>query len=329
MGCSPFLNWSEEVPKTVDEWAVIFRSLVSTVNSQPALDVTLEAKAVQFLETVDPEDEEMADALLSSRVSSSDDSWTNFIQCIVVLISSPSLVITAATMEMLGTLIRNCSTKVHFTLVKADLIPQLVITLNILSLSFTEAEDIHTNLVKIIDNCLFLSTPLGLSLLRIKDREKRQTVHETVLKHVLVPSEEYICHLCVNRFSIVDGDQSKSFLALLAQILERSPYYRPTLEFVLNTPVILTIPSCLTYFDNDDSILKFMRLMAEIQDRWNTQRGYERHIWKTMDQMLRMEGFCDAIEQRLRNDQDTNSGRFIGLFSIEWNNKLGTNLPYH
>ncbi|KAK2960251.1 hypothetical protein BLNAU_4804 [Blattamonas nauphoetae] len=195
--CSAFLNWSEEEEEqeTVPEKAVVFLSLVATVKLQPAVNDSLEAKAVKFLESVDRDNEESADVFLAR------------------------LTITTATMGMLQNLIEWCSAKINHTLVKADLIPQLVITLNPLSLSFAEAVDLHINIMKIIRTTVWLATPRALTYLEIEDDIEQQAVHETVLKQVLAPSEKYICHLCVNRFSIIDGEQSKCFLTLLAQLL--------------------------------------------------------------------------------------------------------------
>ncbi|KAK2955179.1 hypothetical protein BLNAU_9908 [Blattamonas nauphoetae] len=82
-------------------------------------------------------------------------------------------------MKMLNTLLQQCSKRVHLALVKADLIPQLITTLNPHSLSFAEAEDIHINLLKPTTHSLWLATPDGLTELRIKDGNEQQAVHET------------------------------------------------------------------------------------------------------------------------------------------------------
>ncbi|KAK2945541.1 hypothetical protein BLNAU_19539 [Blattamonas nauphoetae] len=291
------------------------------------LDVSLETKAVEFLESVNPDDDESADAFLSSFASFCDDSETDFVQCISVLISSASQVITTAAMKMLDSLIDWCSDKVHLPLVKADLIPQLILLLNPLSLSFAEAVDIHACLISIISDSIWLSTPHGLTQLGIEDYDEQQAVHETVLQQVLVPSEKYILHLCMNRFSIINGNQSYSFLTLLAQLLRICPYYQPTMDFVLNMPVVLTIPSCLTFFEDDYAIWAFLLHMNNTQRDWNEIRGETRQMWKTVRRMLRMEGIEDVMEEKLKTDQDGAYGGWIISYSIEWNNQLGMHLP--
>ncbi|KAK2960221.1 hypothetical protein BLNAU_4774 [Blattamonas nauphoetae] len=152
MDCSPFLNWSEEEEQeTVDEQIVVYRSLVATVKFQPALDDSLEAKAVKFLESVECDEEESADAFLSSFGRTPDDSLTNFVQSIAVLLCYAKQTITTATIGMLDTLIEWCSAKIKLAFVKADLIPQLTITLKPQCISLTEGADIHINLMKIIN----------------------------------------------------------------------------------------------------------------------------------------------------------------------------------
>ncbi|KAK2952997.1 hypothetical protein BLNAU_11986 [Blattamonas nauphoetae] len=306
MDCSAFLNWSKEQPQSVEEMAVVFRSLVATVKIQPVLDAPLEAQAVKFIDYMYPLIIKSADTFLNNLASSH--------------------VITTAAMKMLGNLIQWCSAKVKLTLVKADLIPQLINTLNPLSLSFTKAVDVHINVMNIITRSLWLTTPDGFASLKINDRNEQQSVHETILKQVIASSEKYICHLCVNRYSIIDGEPSKRFLMLLACLLRISPHHQPTMEFVLHMPVVLTIPSCLTFIKNDGLILSFLIDMITTQREWNKRMGEVRQMGKKVHRMLRMEGIEDVIDEKLQNDQER-YGRYIVDKSIELNNLHGINVP--
>ncbi|KAK2939907.1 hypothetical protein BLNAU_25184 [Blattamonas nauphoetae] len=170
-----------------------------------------------------------------------------------------------------------------------------------------------------------LATPIVLANLGIEGENEQQAVHETVLQQVLVTSEKYICHSCVNRYSIVEGEQSEYFLELLTQLLEICPYSQPTMESVLHMPVILTIPSCLTFFENENSINNFVVLMIISQHEWNKTRGTQRQMCKTLHRVLRMEGIEDVIDTKLRNDKAVYGGGIVAN-SISWNNLLGMNL---
>ncbi|KAK2943635.1 hypothetical protein BLNAU_21425 [Blattamonas nauphoetae] len=324
--CLPFLNWSEEDHESEHETAVIFQSLVATVKLQPALDDSLERKAVRFLESVSTRARSSADAFLNSLASSSDNSSPDFVQSIVVLISSPCLAIIKAAMEILQILFIHGSAKSRLALVSADLIPQLFTSLNPQSLSFSEAFNIHINLMKIIRTSLCLATPGSFASLGIQEGNGQQYDPETVLKQVLAPSEEYICHLYVNRFSIIDGDQSYYYLLILAKLLEICPSYQPTMAVIGNMPVFLATPSSLTFFEGERSICFFWDLMVDAQREWNNKSGEVRKKGKTVHRLLRMEGFEDVIEEKMQNDKKER-GRWIVDDSIKWNNLLGMNLP--
>ncbi|KAK2943705.1 hypothetical protein BLNAU_21356 [Blattamonas nauphoetae] len=327
--CSDFLNWDEEQLGSDFEKTVVFRSLVATLTLQPELDESLEAKTVKFLKFVRPLDRKSLDAFLESLGPTTDESLTNFVQDLRVLISSGSQVITTAAMGILDHLIFVSSVQVQLALVKADLIPQLIVTLNPLALSFTEAVDIHTSLIKTISWSLWLATRIGLRQLEMEDDDGQQSVHETILKQVVTPSEKYICHLCMNRYSIIGGFQSDDFLMLLARLLQISPFYQPTMSVIVTMPIFHSIPSCLTFFEKEFSIWFFIDSMVDFQREWNKKRGDSRHLWKNVHRMLRMEGIEDVIDERLQNDKDRSYGGWISDNSIKLNNLQGMNFPEH
>ncbi|KAK2957929.1 hypothetical protein BLNAU_7105 [Blattamonas nauphoetae] len=326
MDCSPFVNWDEEELESPEEWAIVFRSLVATLKLQPALDDSLEAKAIELLESVHPASRPSANAFLNSFASNSGDSTTEFVQYIGVLISSPSQTITTTAMGILISQILSCSAERKLHLVKADLIHQLIISLNPQSLSFTEAVDIHINLMKTIRLSLRLATPDILEDLGIEDGYEEQAVHEIVLKQVLAPSKQYMCHLCVNRYSIIDRDLLRKLVLLLTRIIRICPFYQHTMDFVLSVPVFLTIPSCLTFFEDDWTITRFQYILNNSQREWNEHGRDLRQMWKTVLRMLRMEGFSDVIEEKLQNDRTESLGGWIVIRSIEWSNLQGMNL---
>ncbi|KAK2939908.1 hypothetical protein BLNAU_25185 [Blattamonas nauphoetae] len=164
--CSAFLNWDGETFPSEDEQAVIFRSLVATVKFKPVLNDSLEAKSVRYLNSV--------------LGRTTDESSTNFVQSIGVLLSTLSRVITTTAMEMLRYLFNHCSLKLRLTFVKADLIPQIINSLHPLSVSFVEAVNIHTCLLTVINQTVWLATQGRLAELKIEDGNEQQAVHETL-----------------------------------------------------------------------------------------------------------------------------------------------------
>ncbi|KAK2944937.1 hypothetical protein BLNAU_20113 [Blattamonas nauphoetae] len=230
-------------------------------------------------------------------------------------------------MKILRTLNSNCSFKVQLALIKADLLPRIVINLNQQSLSFAEAADIHTCPLERVLITFRIANHEILDYLEIEDGNEQLAVQNTVLKQVIVPSEKYIWHLCVNRHSIIDSYQSKHFLDLLTRLLEICPNYQPTMDLVLHMPVFITIPSCLTFFEKDISIFAFLNRMNDTQRECNSRRGEAQQMCKMMHRQLRMEGFEDVIEAKLQNDKNTHFWGDIVDSSIRWNNLQGMNQP--
>ncbi|KAK2957576.1 hypothetical protein BLNAU_7475 [Blattamonas nauphoetae] len=325
--CSAFLNWDEELFETVDKQTVVFQSFVATLKFQPALDASLEAKAVKLLEYVDPDRGKTAHAFLSSFGRTIKKSSKNFIQSIVVLVSSPHRAITTATMKTLLSLIDWCHSHDQFALVKAGLVPQLINTLNPQSLSFSEAVDIHARLMDIIRESFLLATPESLEQLGIEDEDEQQAVHKTVLKKVIIPSGQFIRYFCVNRYSIIDGELSYELMELLAHLLRISSYYQPAVDIVLHMPVIIAIPCCLTFFEKDTTIWTFLFYMVIAQWEWNDEGGEVPQMGMIMLRMLRMEGIEDVLEEKLQNDRNEDFGNRLVSYSIRWNNLQGMNIP--
>ncbi|KAK2955475.1 hypothetical protein BLNAU_9522 [Blattamonas nauphoetae] len=328
MDCFPFLNWDDDDIVSAHEQAVIFLSLSATVKVQPAPDDSLKTKVVNFLESVDTDDEEAADTFLSRIASFSDQSMSDFVQSIVTLLSTSSEAIAAATMAMLHRLLQNCSDEILFALVKADLISQLIVTLDPQSVSLSDCEDMHTCLIDIITKSFRLAAPHSLATLRIEDGYERPFVYETIFQKVLSPSEKYVYHLYTNRYSIVDGDQSAQLMCLLGRLLRISPYHQPTMDTVLVLPVVLAIPSCLSFFEVENSIWCFLNIF--VTSKWEWHKVFEMHQkWKKVHPILRLEGIEDVMEEKLQNDQNSDGfyGPTIVATSIKLNNLQGINLP--
>ncbi|KAK2959584.1 hypothetical protein BLNAU_5362 [Blattamonas nauphoetae] len=117
-----------------------------------------------------------------SRDSSADD--------LLACLASIRIIPTAA-MKMLQNLVSNCSARNLLTLVKADLIPELIDALNPPSLSFTEAGKIHTYLFTTIAHSIWLATPNSLSQFGIQDSDEQQAVHETFTGCMAMLLEEW------------------------------------------------------------------------------------------------------------------------------------------
>ncbi|KAK2964063.1 hypothetical protein BLNAU_1144 [Blattamonas nauphoetae] len=102
----------------------------------------------------------------------------DFVANINVLLSSTNKTMITASMKMLKSQSQDCSNNHLLALVKADLIPQLIATLNPQSVSLSDCAYIHTYLMDIIIHSVWWSTPTSLTYLGIEDRDEQQAVRE-------------------------------------------------------------------------------------------------------------------------------------------------------
>ncbi|KAK2943317.1 hypothetical protein BLNAU_21742 [Blattamonas nauphoetae] len=109
------------------------------------------------------------------------------------------------------------------------------------SLTSPETCVLHISLLHILNNSFSLATRDGLAQLASEDDDELQAVHETILSQVVIPSEKWICDLCVNRLSMIVGVQSRHFEDVHADLLEMCACHHPTMDVVLHVPVSLPI----------------------------------------------------------------------------------------
>ncbi|KAK2957245.1 hypothetical protein BLNAU_7839 [Blattamonas nauphoetae] len=265
-----------------------------------SVDETLEKKAVRFLRMIRRlSDESISRFVLSLAPTSSDESLLTFVEHSLI----------AATMEILDDLFGTYSAKLHFALLNAELIPHIITSLSPSLLPFADCQDIHTHLISFIESSLWIATSPGLKTLQIEDSIESKSVNETILKHILVPSEGYIHHLCANRWSIVDDDQLYKFMRLLARIIGICPQDQPTMDFVLKLPVITAITSAITFCEFDLIIWRFLDETDKSQREWNKHSHSIGQSVKIVRRHLKMEGFDEVIEQRQQNDKNRDWGR--------------------
>ncbi|KAK2942288.1 hypothetical protein BLNAU_22815 [Blattamonas nauphoetae] len=234
-------------------------------------------------------------------------------------------------MCMLVRLLDLSSPQFRLELIEAQLIPQIIISLNPQSSVVRETLRMNASLLNLIASSLDLATQEELALLKIEPNREQQKVFQTVHNHVLVPSKGYILHLCEHHYSIEIWHTLYYFVRVLYRLLQISPYYQPTLDFVLDMPIILTIPSCLTFFDDDADMRFNLQFLDDARCKWNKQAENIRRSGTILLRSLRMEGLEDVSEQRLPNNlcQRNLVFSFFAPFSIGWSTMLGINVEKH
>ncbi|KAK2949712.1 hypothetical protein BLNAU_15383 [Blattamonas nauphoetae] len=200
---------------------------------------------------------------------------------------------------MLSNQVSYSPTEHRLALVKANLIPQLITSLDPLSYSFTDAKDLHISLINVLSKFIQLAPPLEFRHLDSVGHRQQQITHETVLKLVLFPSQAYLRFICANYANIQNNTESDDFMHLLEGLLKSCPDFQPTRNFILALPVSLTISSSLTFIELDSSIAAFLASMVYDERNWIRKGRKYRPSDAEIHRSLQNDGFDDAIEQRL------------------------------
>ncbi|KAK2941163.1 hypothetical protein BLNAU_23928 [Blattamonas nauphoetae] len=267
----------------------------------------------------------MDDFILGLAPSSADESAKEFVSSIVVLASSSNKTIITSMLRVVPWLIRQTSPKQCLSLVHLNLVPQLLSAINVQSLSFADGQGLILLVAGLLVQLLNLASLYSLAKLEIEHHLDRQAVHEAVLKHILVPSEGFIRHICLNRLSISTEALSNHFMSLLMQILHISPYHPQTMDFVQTLPIVLSIPSFLTFYSFDVTIESFLDDLIVVQSEWDRKGGSIRRSGRIISRCLVMEGFSDVLEQLMTTDKEGDSGGYAVEFSISLSNLFGVN----
>ncbi|KAK2963580.1 hypothetical protein BLNAU_1623 [Blattamonas nauphoetae] len=324
---SAFMNWDGRQIETMSDRSTVLRSLVAKIKDGHHIDDASEKKAVMLLDQIRPFGSVNVKAFVRGLIVSEPNNYlTDFVISITVLVSSSKQTIIKGTMLLLEHLFSSSSPTFKLKLIEAQMIPQIITSLNAQSLFVAKAEDIHTPLIRIVNQSLRLITPHGMKSLEIEHQHDQQKVHETVLHQFLVPLEEYLRNCCKRRFSFLAGSQSFGFVVLIQNLLDIYPYYLPTMDFVLSLPVVLTIPSCLTFLENEFIIRYILIHTFDIPEEWNKQTKNPRQAGMKLLLSLRMEGFDDATEQQLQSDKGEYFGSDVVDYSIKLNNLQGNNI---
>ncbi|KAK2958838.1 hypothetical protein BLNAU_6087 [Blattamonas nauphoetae] len=172
-----FLNLDPNSNLSFDDKSTIYRSLVALVKGQYPFDMTLQNKAVQFLESLEPQwgDQDQATKLVTDLAPSSNGSPSCFVESILILLSSSHPTVAAAASSFMFETILFLSAEIRLQLVESDLIASMLATVQPQRLPITGNENIIGNLVGTLVYSVLLASPDSLVDLNITAAvEKKQ-----------------------------------------------------------------------------------------------------------------------------------------------------------
>ncbi|KAK2939895.1 hypothetical protein BLNAU_25189 [Blattamonas nauphoetae] len=236
----PFLNFDPNAQLSFEDMSRIFNSLVVLVKAGYPLEPEWD-------------EQDLADKLVEELVPSSAGSPSGFVESIATLLSSPHSTVVAAALSFLDKTMSRSSAEIRCRLVDFDLISNILATMQPHTLPISGNEEIITHLIRIFFRSLLLASASSLSDIGITAAVDTFDLRELLFQKVLIPSSRFVTFLISNRY-ILNRNLFDSFMILLDKFIEISPFHRPTLDFVVASPIAMAITSCLSFVENDNDI---------------------------------------------------------------------------
>ncbi|KAK2957744.1 hypothetical protein BLNAU_7178 [Blattamonas nauphoetae] len=323
----PFLNFDVNSELSFEKKSTIFNSLVTLVKTEYTFDDPLQDKAIRFLKSLEPMwgRQDQANQLVTDLVPSSAGSHSGFVESISTLLSAPHSTVVAAALSFLHKTAGCPPMQDLWSLLESDLLTTVLATVQPHTLPISGNETIIDNLIWIIFNCINLALPYNLRNLDITTSIDKYSHREMIFQKVVIPSSQFVTFLISNRYNL-NGDLFRSFINLLSVLLRIGPFHRPTLEYVLASPIAMTFSSTLLSIEDENCLWSALFNIALSLEEWN-QDGPDRvKCKKWMIQALFSESFEDTLEQMLKYDIHGDFGRGIVTFCQSVTYKLGSNV---
>ncbi|KAK2946225.1 hypothetical protein BLNAU_18827 [Blattamonas nauphoetae] len=307
------------------EKSAIYNSLVALVKAEYQFGETLQDRAARFLQNIEPMwfQATYADQLVTELVPSSDGSPSGFIESIVTLLSSPHSTVIGAALSFINKTLYFLSKEIRYRLAESDLITNVLAIVQPHKLPISGNETIIVSLLAIIFNFFNLATSPSVRNFSTTAAIDAFNHYEMIFQNVVIPSSQFLTFLISNRV-IISGELLNSFMLLLFTLLRFCPYHRPTLEFVLASPIVLAFSSGLRFVENDDALWNILFTFDQSLLEWKTEGPEVAQSGKRMRQALFSEGFDDTLEGLLFLEENTNHlSRMTPTYFCELSSDVG------
>ncbi|KAK2941773.1 hypothetical protein BLNAU_23321 [Blattamonas nauphoetae] len=124
-----------------------------------------------------------------------------------------------------------------------------------------------------------------------------------ILQKAVTPSSQFLTFLISNRYQL-HGWLLDYFMTLLRSLLEFGPFHRPTLEFVLASPIVMAFSSSLSSIETDDRLHNTLETINNSLTEWKKEGPEVVQSGKRVMQALISEGFEDTLEQMMKHEKN-------------------------
>ncbi|KAK2962978.1 hypothetical protein BLNAU_2001 [Blattamonas nauphoetae] len=192
-----FLDFDLNLDLTFADESAIYSSLVALVTKQHSFDKPLQDRASQFLRSLGSKvkNTEIARKYMTNLVPPSDGTYSGFVRSILTLTSSSHSTVVASSLAFLNSILSNSRTEEHYHLVEAELVSNVLETVQPHLLPISGHEVLVKSLIETIDDFLLLSS---------SDRSYSTSAPINPFRHrenlfwkVVLPSSQFVTFLIV------------------------------------------------------------------------------------------------------------------------------------
>ncbi|KAK2954021.1 hypothetical protein BLNAU_10984 [Blattamonas nauphoetae] len=240
-------------------------------------------------------------AIVADVVVDVDGSPDGFVESILTLLSSPHLSVVAPALSLLRILLSESPRVNLFYLLSSGLINKSFIIVRPHTLPISGNETIINDFIILLINTTHYASPYSIHSLDFAAEANIWYEREIIFQKVVLPSYQFVIFLISNRY-ILDGDLFSNFMDLLGRFKIICPFNRPTLEFLLASPIVIVLSSCHSFVEDkfvNGYILEAFQISLKI---WNEHGRAVTQSGKRMIRSLIHEGFEDTFDQKLMNN---------------------------
>ncbi|KAK2959581.1 hypothetical protein BLNAU_5359 [Blattamonas nauphoetae] len=313
--------------KPFEEKAALFGSIVSRVRDNSDVDDAIQDEAVALLDDLKPYpfDSAAADRIVTELVPSTDGTLSGFVDSACILVSSPHSKIVNAALSFLERSFWTSSPHNRVRLIQKDFFSRILAIIQPQHLPLSENEDVFHSLNRILSSSIDLARPSTLKALKLDDPSARQNHLEFVFQQVIQQHSSYISFLCQNRHLVSTNLYPSWMDGVVVSLFQISPYHLPTLEWILTSPVVLTINVVLSSLTPKHDLDRVLLGFTESLREWKREGPEVIGSGKRMINALVSDGLEDTLEQLVRIDR-LHDGVKINLGSVSILNGLGFNV---
>ncbi|KAK2944762.1 hypothetical protein BLNAU_20295 [Blattamonas nauphoetae] len=302
----PFLNFDTKSKLSFEDKSATYCSLVALVKAEHPFDEALQEKAARFLKNLRPnwrDEPDYPDKLVIDLVPSTTGSHSGFVESIVTLVSCPHSTVVGSALSFLCQTIAAVSPAIRCHLMGSDLVSNVFTNIQPHTLPISGNETTIDSLNRAIYCFLTIASPSSLKDLGITAAVDQFNHREMIFQNIVLPSSQFVTFLITNRYHL-EGTLLHNFMYLLDRFLRLCPYHRPTLEFVLASPSMMALTSCLSLLEDEHRVWMTLLNIDEAFAKWKKEDPEVVQSGKQTAQSLISEGFEDTLDQMMKHDND-------------------------